>query len=68
MNLRERLGEAKFNGAGLAADAARSSLGANGYVQLKVALHQQLLDRIDLDVMARMGTEKLREELRKEED
>lgn len=64
MNLRERLGEVQFNNPVLASDAARSSLGTGGYVQLKMALHQQLLDRIDLDVMGRMGADKLREELR----
>ena len=48
----------------LAARTARSSLGTSGYVQLKIDLHRQLLDRIDLDVMGRLGAEKLREELR----
>ena len=64
MDLRARLGEVQLNAPALSSDAGRSSLGASGYVQLKIELHRQLLDRIDLDVMGRMGADKLREELR----
>ena len=57
MSLRERLGEVHLNARGLSSEAGRSSLGSSGYVQLKIELHKQLLDRIDLEVMGRLGGE-----------
>jgi pilus assembly protein CpaF len=64
MTLRERLGEAPLSGAAIVAEGHRGGMAAGPYSELKIALHRQLLDRIDLDAMGRMGAERLREELR----
>lgn len=64
MTLRDRLGEAQQAGSALVPDGLRSGLTSNTYGELKLELHKLLLDRIDLDAMGRMGSERVREELR----
>lgn len=62
MSLRERLSELDADG-GRNGDG-RGSLGGKAYQELKVRLHQSLLERVDLERMQRMGGDQLRDELK----
>ena len=64
MSLRERLGENQLTPSALGPESGRGALGSTAYQKLKVELHKQLLDRIDLDVMSKLGDDRLRDELR----
>jgi pilus assembly protein CpaF len=67
--LRDRLatggrGDAAAVGAGAGAGGREAGLGSRAYHELKVRLHQDILDRLDLERMQRMDPEALRQELR----
>jgi pilus assembly protein CpaF len=64
MTLRDRLGEAQPAGSALLPESGRSGMNLGAYGELKLELHRLLLDRIDLDAMGRMGSDRVREELR----
>jgi pilus assembly protein CpaF len=44
--------------------ALRNSMGSDAYATLKASLHLQLLERIDLDAINRLGADRLKDELR----
>lgn len=62
MSLRDLLGGTESLGA--AENGIRASGNQQGYATLKGQLHELLLDRIDLDAVKKLGSERLREELR----
>jgi pilus assembly protein CpaF len=62
MSLRDLLGGA--DGSGATEPGIRASGSQQGYATLKGQLHELLLDRIDLDAVKKLGSERLREELR----
>ncbi|HET7775557.1 MAG TPA: CpaF family protein, partial [Azospira sp.] len=62
MSLRERLSELDVDG-GRNGDS-RGSLGGKAYQDLKVRLHQSLLERIDLERLQKIGGDQLRDELK----
>ncbi len=63
MSLRELIGDSSVTN-GIGEHAARSLLAGNSYAELKAALHLQLLERIDLDAINRLGAQRLKDELR----
>jgi pilus assembly protein CpaF len=62
MSLRERIESAGSSGA--LAFAREGVSDSSAYRDLKVRIHRLLLDRLDLERMETLGTERLREELR----
>jgi pilus assembly protein CpaF len=61
MSLRERLAVEAPAGAALARPEAR--IGASAYQDLKIDIHQKLLDRVDLSVMEKLTEDRLRQEI-----
>src|SRR5687767_7253755 len=61
MSLRERLAVQAPAGVALLRPEAR--IGSSAYQELKVSIHQKLLDRVDLSVMESLAEERLREEI-----
>jgi pilus assembly protein CpaF len=65
MTLRDRLGGGNATNAGSPAGVQRAGGADNrAYQQLKHAIHQTLLDRIDLEGLQRLSQDQIREELR----
>ena len=64
MSLRERLQEVRVNGLGQVTMAQFGRRDDVAYHDLKMRLHKDLLDRIDLSVMEGMSAERLREEIK----
>ncbi|MFC5301308.1 CpaF family protein [Azospira restricta] len=62
MSLRERLSE--FESGSSRAGENRAGMGSKSYQDLKVRLHQSLLERVDLERMQRIGSDQLRDELK----
>jgi pilus assembly protein CpaF len=62
MSLRELIGDSRQ--VGLGDSSARNLMATNAYAELKAALHLQLLERIDLDAINRLGAQRLKDELR----
>ncbi|MBI2307533.1 MAG: CpaF family protein [Rhodocyclales bacterium] len=62
MSLRERLSE--YDGGASRAGDTRGGLGSKSYQDLKVSLHQSLLERVDLERMQRISSDQLRDELK----
>ena len=60
MSLRERLANQT---AGVVMLRREAGIGHSAYQELKVAIHQKLLDRVDLAVMESLTEERLREEI-----
>ena len=60
MSLRERLANQT---AGIVLLRPEAGIGHSAYEELKVAIHQKLLDRVDLSVMESLSEERLREEI-----
>lgn len=60
MSLRERLANQT---AGVVMLRPETGIGHSAYQELKVAIHQKLLDRVDLAVMESLTEERLREEI-----
>jgi pilus assembly protein CpaF len=60
MSLRERLANQT---AGVVMLRPEAGIGHSAYQELKVAIHQKLLDRVDLAVMESLTEERLREEI-----
>ena len=60
MSLRERLANQT---AGVVLLRPEAGIGHSAYQELKVAIHQKLLDRVDLAVMESLTEERLREEI-----
>jgi pilus assembly protein CpaF len=60
MSLRERLANQT---AGVVMLRPEAGMGHSAYQELKVAIHQKLLDRVDLAVMESLTEERLREEI-----
>ena len=60
MSLRERLAN---QAAGVVMLRPEAGIGHSAYQELKVAIHQKLLDRVDLSVMESLTEERLREEI-----
>ena len=63
MSLREQLHDGDGNG-GRTPDGRGGGLGGRAYQDLKMQLHQTLLERVDLDRMQRLGADQLRDELK----
>jgi pilus assembly protein CpaF len=64
MSLRDLIGGDSNLGNGFADQATRNQLAGNAYVELKAALHLQLLERLDLDAINKLGPQRLKDELR----
>jgi pilus assembly protein CpaF len=62
MSLRERLAS-QTHPSGVAILRPESGIGHSAYQQLKVGIHQKLLDRVDLSVMESLTEERLKEEI-----
>ena len=63
MSLRDQLNDGEA-GNGRGVDVRSGGLGSKGYQDLKMHLHQTLLERVDLERMQRLGNEQLRDELK----
>ena len=63
MSSREQLHDGDGNG-GRTPDGRGGGLGGRAYQDLKMQLHQTLLERVDLDRMQRLGADQLRDELK----
>ena len=63
MSLRERLSDFDAD-SGHAGEVRGGALGSRAYQDLKVRLHQNLLERVDLERMQKMGADQLRDELK----
>jgi pilus assembly protein CpaF len=63
MSLRERLQAHQANAQGVVVLRPEPGLGHTAYQELKVRIHQKLLDRVDLAVMESLTPERLKEEI-----
>jgi pilus assembly protein CpaF len=63
MSLRERLQAHQANAQGVVVLRPEPGLGHTEYQELKVRIHQRLLDRVDLAVMESLTPERLKEEI-----
>ena len=63
MSLRERLQAHQANAQGVVVLRPEPGLGHTAYQELKVRIHQKLLDRVDLSVMESLTPERLKEEI-----
>ena len=63
MSLRERLQAHQANAQGVVVLRPEPGLGHTAYQELKVRIHQRLLDRVDLSVMESLTPERLKEEI-----
>jgi pilus assembly protein CpaF len=63
MSLRERLQAHQANAQGVVVLRPEPGLGHIAYQELKVRIHQKLLDRVDLAVMESLTPERLKEEI-----
>jgi pilus assembly protein CpaF len=63
MSLRERLQAHQANAQGVVVLRPEPGLGHTAYQELKVRIHQRLLDRVDLAVMESLTPERLKEEI-----
>ena len=63
MSLRERLQAHQANAQGVVVLRPEPGLGHTAYQDLKVRIHQKLLDRVDLAVMESLTPERLKEEI-----
>ena len=63
MTLRERLQAHQANAQGVVVLRPEPGLGHAAYQELKVRIHQKLLDRVDLAVMESLTPERLKEEI-----
>jgi pilus assembly protein CpaF len=63
MSLRERLQAHQANAQGVVVLRPEPGIGHTAYQELKVRIHQKLLDRVDLSVMESLTPERLKEEI-----
>src|SRR5262245_11339861 len=63
MSLRERLHARETQSGTVVALRSEPGIGQSAYQELKVKIHQKLLDRVDLVVMESLTSERLREEI-----
>ncbi len=63
MSLRERLQAHQANAQGVVVLRPEPGIGHTAYQELKVRIHQRLLDRVDLSVMESLTPERLKEEI-----
>src|SRR5262245_63153683 len=63
MSLRERLQARQPDTQSVIALRPESGIGHGAYQELKVRIHQKLLDRVDLSVMESLSPERLKEEI-----
>ncbi len=64
MSLRDLIGDNGTTQGNFGDHATRNSIAGSAYAELKAALHLQLLERIDLDAINRLGAQRLKDELR----